>query len=85
MFFHIADFCAGSDVKTVNAVMLGILVPAVVDAAARHNHHIGILADEKVVVYDLFQAAFRHYDRYMHTFIFCARTDPDFQAAYILF
>jgi len=65
--------------------MLGILVAAVVDAAARDNHYVRVRADPEIVVYDLLQPALRHHHGNMHTLVPGAGADADLQSADLLF
>ena len=84
MLFHILHPGVLSHKEAVDAVVLGILVPAVVDAAAGHDDHVSALADEEVVVDDLFQAALGHDHRDMDALVLRSGFDPDLQAAHVL-
>ena len=48
--FHIADAGVFADVEDMDAVVLAGLTAGIVDAAAGHNVHVGILADIEVVI-----------------------------------
>ena len=54
MLFHIFDPGILTHEKAVDTVVFGILVPAVMDAAASHDDHIRIIPDKKVIVYHFF-------------------------------
>ena len=81
VLFHIADAGILAHEEAVDAVVLTVLVPAVVNAAPCDDGHIGVFADEKVVVYDLGQTAFRHDNRDVHALTPGARAYADFQPA----
>ncbi|MBQ3928272.1 MAG: SufD family Fe-S cluster assembly protein, partial [Clostridia bacterium] len=67
-------------IKGVDAVVLGVLVAAVVDTAARHDHHVGVPADVEIVVYGLLQAGLSQDHGDVNAFVFGARLDADIDA-----
>ena len=69
MLLHIPDVRSLSHKKAVNTVMLRILRTAVVNAAARHNEYIRVLADVEIVIDQFLQSALGHYHRNMHAFV----------------
>ena len=81
MLFHIPDPGVLPDKEAVNTVMLGILVAAVVNAAARDDHHVRAFTDEEVVIDHFLQSALGHHHGNMHALVFRSGFDPDFQAA----
>ena len=58
VLFHVAHPGVFAHEKAVDAVVLAVLAAAVVDAAARHDDHVAVLADVKVVVHRFFEARF---------------------------
>ena len=85
MLLHILHPGILPHVEAVDSVMLGILVPAVVNAAPRHDDDVRAFADEEIIIYDFLQPALGHHHRNMDTFVFGARFDPDLQSADVLF
>ena len=81
VLFNVPDPGVLPYIETVDTVMLGILVAAVVNAAACDNYHVRAFADEEVVIDHFLQSALGHYDGNMHAFIFGSGLDPDFQSA----
>ena len=63
--------------------MLGVLIAAVVYAAACHYENIAILADEEVVVYSLLQPALAEHDGDMNALVGGTVLDSDIDAAAI--
>ena len=57
MLLDVTDFGVLADKESVNSVVLGIIVAAVVDTAARDDCHIGALADKEVVEHFLLESA----------------------------
>ena len=53
MLFDIAYLCVLFNIEGVDAVMLGRLISAVVDPAARHDRNICAFPDIKIVVYKI--------------------------------
>ena len=56
VLLHIFDMGVLAHIEAVYAVVLGVVLAAVVDAAARDNHHITVVADIKIVVDGLLDA-----------------------------
>ena len=83
MLFHIFDPGVSPDEETVNTVVLGVLVSAVVNPAACDDHHIRVLADKEVVIDHFLQPALGHDHGDVHALVFRARLDPDLQPAHI--
>ena len=54
VLFRVVDMGVFAHMEGVDAVVAGLLVAAVVDAAAGHDLHIAVLADVEVVVHRLF-------------------------------
>ena len=50
VLFHIGDLGVFAHIEGVDTVVLGIAVAAVVNTAACHDLHIGVLADEEIIV-----------------------------------
>ena len=71
------------DEEAVDAVVFGIVDAAVVNAAARHDHHVAVLADVKIVVNGLLQAALAEHDRNVDRFVLRSVLDADVDAALI--
>ena len=77
---HIADLGVFAHVEGVHAVVLAGLAAGVVDAAAGHDVHIAVLADEEVVVYHLAQPGLADDDRDVDRLVPGARLDADVDA-----
>ena len=69
----------------VDAFVAGLLVAAVVDAAAGHDGHVAVVADDKIVVDGLIQAALAEHHRDVDRLIFGAGLDDDVNAVLVLF
>ena len=70
VLFDIVNLRVFADVEGVDAVVLGVAVAAVVDAAAGHDGHVRALADKEVVIDHVVEPGFAQYDRDMHVFAF---------------
>ena len=68
----------------MDAVMLAALVAVVVDAAAGDDINVAVLPDEKVIVYQVRQAAFRNDNGNMDLFALGKGLDADVDAGLIL-
>ena len=68
MLFDIVDLRIFADVEGVDAVVLGVAVAAVVDAAARDDGHVRALADKEVVVDQIVEAGLAQDDRNVDVF-----------------
>ena len=77
MLFHIPHPGVFPHIEGVDPVVLGEMLAVVVDAAARHDVHIGPFADIEFVVDEILQAAFVYHDGDMDGFPFRAGTDID--------
>ena len=84
MLFHIPDFRVLSYEKPVDTVVFRILGTAVVDAAARDDQHIAVITHVKIIVDRLFDSTLAQHYRNMNTFVFCARSDENIDAADVL-
>ena len=80
MLFHIFYLGVFAYKEAVNAIVLGVLISAVVNAASGHNQHVRPLTNEKVVVDHVLQAAFADYHRNMHAFVLGAGLDVNVDA-----
>jgi hypothetical protein len=69
----------------MDAVVLGILHAAIVDAAPGHDHHIAVFPDIKVVIYRFGQAGLAEHHGNMNAFVFRAGADADIQTAHVRF
>ena len=85
MFLHVFDLRAFFEEEAVDAVVLGVLRAAVVDAAARDDDHVGAFADIKVVVNRFLDAAGAQHHRDMHAFVFRAGLYEDVDARAVFF
>ena len=82
---HIAHPGALAHMEGVDPGVLRILHPAVVDAAAGHNGHITVVADDEIVVDGLIQAALAEHHGDMDRLIFGAGLNDDVDAVLVLF
>ena len=69
----------------VDARVLRVLDPAVVNAAAGHNGHVAVLADEKVVVHHIVQAAHAQHNRDVDRLVPGPRLDDNVNAVLVGF
>ena len=81
MLFHIADFGALFEKEAVNAVVLGILAAAVVDAAAGDDDDVAVGADIEVVIDRFFDAALGQDHGDVHALVPGAGFDMNINAA----
>ena len=81
VLLHIPDSGILPHIKPVNSVMLGILIPAVVNTAAGYNHHITVLSDVEIIVNHILHAALTQHHRNMHALILGPRPDTDIDPA----
>ena len=66
VLFDIVNLRVFADVEGMDAVMLGVAVAAVVDAAPGHDGHVRTLADKEVVIDHVVEPGSAQYDRDMH-------------------
>ena len=72
-----------ADVESVDTVVLGVAVAAVMDAAAGHDRHVRALADKEVVIDHVVEPGFAQNDGDMHVFTFGKRCDFDVNAVLV--
>ena len=85
MFFDVFDLRALFEEKAVDAVVLGVLRAAVVDAAARDDDDVSAFADVEVVVNGFLDAALAQHHRNMHAFVFRAGLYENIDARAVFF
>ena len=85
MFFHIFDFGIFANKKSVNTVVLRVLLAAVVNAAAGNNYNIAVFANEKVIINRFRQAAVAEHNRYVDTFVDRVGLNVNINAAAVCF
>ena len=67
----------------MDAVMLGVAVAAVVDAAPGHDGHVCTLADKEVVIDHVVESGLAQNDGNMHVFALGKGRDPDVNAVLV--
>ena len=80
---HVAHLGALAHVEGVDARMLRVLHPAVVDAAPGHDGHVAVVADEKVVVHGLGEAALAQNHGDVDALVFGPGLDDDVNAVLV--
>jgi len=83
VLFDIVDLRIFADVEGVDAVVLGVAVAAVVDAAARDDGHVRALADKEVVVDQIVEAGLAQDDRNVDVFALGEGRDADVDAVLV--
>ena len=83
VLFDIVNLRVFADVEGMDAVMLGVAVAAVVDAASGHDGHVCTLADKEVVIDHVVEPGSAQYDRDMHVFALGKGRDPDVDAVLV--
>ena len=79
VLLHILHLRVLTHIEAVDAVVLGVGVAAVVDAAARHDEHVRALADMEIIVHQLCEPALGHDHRDVHAFVLCPGLYIDIQ------
>ena len=83
VLLNVFELAVFADVEAVHAVMGGVLVAAVGDAAARDDDHVAVVAHKEVVVHDLLQAALGKHHGDMDALVFRAGLDADVDAGLV--
>lgn len=83
VLLHVLDVAVLAQVEAVDAVVLGGLVARIVDAAARHDGDVAVLADVERVVHDVLQPRLRDDDRDVHGLAAGAGGDADVDAGVV--
>ena len=77
MFLYIFYSGIFSHIKTVNPLMLRILISTIVNATTGHNHHITILTNIEIIINHILHATLTQYYRNMHTLLLCPWPDAN--------
>ena len=83
VFFGVDHRALGPDMKSMDAIMLRSVTAIIVNAAAGDDLHISALADIKVIIDQIMDAAVGQDDRDMHLLPGRARRDDDVNARLI--
>ena len=83
VLLDVFDLGVFADVEAVYAVVGGVLIAAVGDAAAGDDDHVAVVADEEVVVHDLLQPALGEDDGDVDALVLRAGLDADVDAGLV--
>ena len=83
VLFNICDLRVFLHVERVDAVVLGVAVAAVVNAAAGDDRHLGAFADKEVVIDHVMEAGLCQDNRDVHILVLGKGLDLDIDAVFI--
>ena len=85
VLFHISHLGVFADVEAVDAVVAAVAIAVIVDAAPGDDAHLGALADVKIVVNHVVQAAFGHDHGNVNGLVLREGHDANVDAGLVLF
>ena len=85
MLFNILYSGILTNVKCMNSIVSGKLVPTIVNSASCYYKHICTFTNMEIIIYTFLQTCLADYNRDVHTFIFCSRLNININAVFVFF